>query len=83
MARGPRVDFPGSLHQIGWIDWGTIRQRKADPEAELRDREAEARRYRELAARWPRTAVLDARQPPEAVLSAALVAAAWAVGVAP
>jgi adenylate kinase family enzyme len=59
------------------------RQRKADPEAELRDREAEARRYRELAARWPRTAVVDASQSPEAVLSAALVAAAWAVGVAP
>lgn len=57
------------------------RDRKADPEAELRDREAEARRYRELAARWPRTAVLDARQPPEAVLSAALAAVAWAVGV--
>ena len=32
------------------------RARKADPEAEQRDREAEARRYRELAARWPRTA---------------------------
>ncbi len=58
------------------------RARKADPEAEQRDRDAEARRYRELAARWPRTVVIDASQPPEAVLAAALVAAAWAVGVA-
>ena len=58
------------------------RARKADPEAELRDREAEARRYRELAARWPRAVILDASQPPEAVLAAALAATARAVGVA-
>jgi thymidylate kinase len=58
------------------------RARKVDPEAELRDREAEARRYRELAARWPQTVVIDASQPPEAVLSAALAAVARAVGVA-
>lgn len=57
------------------------RTRKADPEAEARDRETEARRYRELAARWPRTVILDASQPPEAVLSAALRAVARAVGV--
>ena len=59
------------------------RARKADPEAEARDRDTEARRYRELAARWPRTVILDASQPPEAVLSAALRAVARAVGVAP
>jgi thymidylate kinase len=58
------------------------RARKVDPEAELRDREAEARRYRELAARWPRAVVIDASQPPEAVLAAALAAVARAVGVA-
>ena len=58
------------------------RARKPDPEAELRDREAEARRYRELAAQWPRTVILDASRPPEAVLSAALAAVARAVGVA-
>ena len=58
------------------------RARKADPEAEARDRDTEARRYRELAARWPRTVVIDAAQPPEAVLSAALRAVARAVGVA-
>lgn len=58
------------------------RARKADPEAEQRDRDTEARRYRELAARWPRTVILDASQPPEAVLSAALRAVARAVGVA-
>jgi hypothetical protein len=58
------------------------RARKVDPEAELRDREAEARRYRELAARWPRTAVVDASQSPGEVLSAALAAVARAVGVA-
>ena len=57
------------------------RARKADPEAEQRDRDTEARRYRELAARWPRTVILDASQPPEAVLSAALRAVARAVGV--
>ena len=59
------------------------RARKADPEAEQRDRDTEARRYRELATRWPRTVVIDASQPPEAVLSAALRAVARAVGVAP
>lgn len=59
------------------------RARKDDPEAEARDRDTEARRYRELAARWPRTVILDASQPPEAVLSAALRAVARAVGVAP
>lgn len=59
------------------------RQRKPDPEAELRDREREAARYRELAARWPRTVVIDASQPPEAVLSAALRAVAGVVGVSP
>lgn len=58
------------------------RARKADPEAETRDREREAARYRELAGRWPRTVVIDASQPPEAVLSAALAAVARAVGVA-
>lgn len=58
------------------------RARKPDPEAELRDREREAARYRELAARWPRTVVIDASQPPEAVLAAALAAVARAVGVA-
>jgi thymidylate kinase len=57
------------------------RARKADPEAEARDRDAEAARYRELAGRWPRTVVIDAAQPPEAVLSAALRAVARAVGV--
>jgi thymidylate kinase len=58
------------------------RARKADPEAEQRDREAEARRYRDLAGRWPRTVILDASRPPEAVRSAALAAVARAVGVA-
>jgi thymidylate kinase len=58
------------------------RARKPDPEAELRDRDREAARYRELAARWPRTVILDASRPPEAVLSAALAAVARAVGVA-
>lgn len=58
------------------------RARKADPEAEARDRDREAARYRELAGRWPRTVILDASQPPEAVLSAALRAVARAVGVA-
>lgn len=58
------------------------RARKVDPEAELRDREAEARRYRELAARWPRTVILDASRPPGEVLSQALAAVARAVGVA-
>ncbi len=60
----------------------TARARKADPEAEARDREAEARRYRELAGSWPQTVVIDASQPPDAVLSAALRAVALAVGVA-
>jgi thymidylate kinase len=58
------------------------RARKVDPEAELRDRDREAARYRELAARWPRTVVIDASRPPEAVRSAALAAVARAVGVA-
>lgn len=58
------------------------RARKADPEAEARDRDREAARYRELAGRWPRTVVIDASQPPDAVLSAALRAVARAVGVA-
>jgi thymidylate kinase len=58
------------------------RARKPDPEAELRDRDREAARYRELAARWPRTVVIDASRPPGEVLSAALAAVARAVGVA-
>ena len=58
------------------------RARKVDPEAELRDRDREAARYRELATRWPRTVILDASRPPEAVRSAALAAVARAVGVA-
>lgn len=58
------------------------RARKPDPEAELRNRDREAARYRELAARWPRTVILDASRPPEAVRSAALAAVARAVGVA-
>jgi predicted ATPase len=58
------------------------RARKVDPEAELRDRDREAARYRELATRWPRTVILDASQPPGEVLSAALAAVARAVGVA-
>jgi thymidylate kinase len=58
------------------------RQRKPDPEAETRNRDREAARYRELAARWPRTVILDASQPPGEVLSAALAAVARAVGVA-
>jgi adenylate kinase family enzyme len=58
------------------------RARKVDPEAELRDRDREAARYRELAARWPRTVILDASRPPGEVLSAALQAVARAVGVA-
>jgi predicted ATPase len=58
------------------------RARKNDPEAELRDRDREARRYRELAARWPQTVVIDASRPPGEVLSQALQAVARAVGVA-
>ena len=30
MARGPRVDFPSSVGQIGWVEWRTIIQRKTD-----------------------------------------------------
>ena len=81
---------PGALREAAHVDLTLFldlpleaaRARKADPEAEARDRDAEARRYRELAARWPRTVVIDASQPPEAVLSAALRAVARAVGVA-
>jgi len=58
------------------------RARKPDPEAELRNRDREAARYRELAGRWPRTVILDASRPPGEVLSAALQAVARAVGVA-
>jgi hypothetical protein len=29
-ARGPRVDFPSSVGQVGWVDWRTIVQRKTD-----------------------------------------------------
>jgi thymidylate kinase len=59
------------------------RARKPDPEAELRNRDREAARYRELAGRWPRTVILDASRPPGEVLSAALQAVARAVGVTP
>ena len=58
-------------------------ERKPDPGAELRDREAEAARYRELAARWPRAVVIDASRPPGEVLSQALQAVARAIEVAP
>jgi predicted ATPase len=57
------------------------RARKPDPEAELRNRDREAARYRELAGRWPRTVILDASRPPGEVLSQALAAVARAVGV--
>lgn len=30
MARGPRVDFPSSVGQVGWVDWRTIVQRKTE-----------------------------------------------------
>lgn len=59
------------------------RARKPDPGAELRDREAEAARYRELAARWPQAVVIDASRPPGEVLSQALQAVARAIEVAP
>jgi len=80
---------PGALREAAHVDLTILldlplseaRARKADPEAELRDRDREAARYRELAARWPRTVILDASKPPEAVLSAALRAVARAVGV--
>jgi hypothetical protein len=29
MARGPRVDFPSSVGQVGWVDWRTIVQAKS------------------------------------------------------
>jgi len=29
-ARGPRVDFPSSVGQVGWVEWHTIVQRKTD-----------------------------------------------------
>jgi hypothetical protein len=30
MARGPRVDFPSSAGQVGWVEWRTSVQRKTD-----------------------------------------------------
>jgi len=85
----PETETSGALREAAHVDLtllldlplGEARQRKADLEAELRDRELEANRYRSLAARWPRTVTLDAAQPPKAVLSAALRALAEAVGV--
>lgn len=29
-ARGPRVDFPSSVGQVGWVEWRTIVKRKTD-----------------------------------------------------
>lgn len=29
-VRGPRVDFPSSVGQVGWVEWRTIVQRKTD-----------------------------------------------------
>jgi hypothetical protein len=29
-ARGPRVDFPSSVGQIGWVEWRTLIQRHTD-----------------------------------------------------
>lgn len=98
MDRGPlcvAAIHPRMQHRAWWLarditvtlfldlPLDLARARKNDPEAEQRDRDREARRYGELAARWPRTVVIDAAQPPEAVLSAALLAVARAVGVAP
>ena len=33
MARGPRVDFPSSVGQVGWVDWRTLVQAKSGPGA--------------------------------------------------
>ncbi len=29
MARGPRVDFPSSVGQVGWVDWRTLVQARS------------------------------------------------------
>ena len=30
MARGPRVDFPSSVGEVGWVTWQLLVQRQAD-----------------------------------------------------